>query len=418
MSEHAAPAIKPANDPAFKLPASLASLQLPLLAGGLLLLLVGFGLAYSNAAKIGFSAYLVSFIYCLTLSIGCLFFVIVQHLVRAGWSVVVRRIAELFMIMIVPLAVLFIPVLVATWMSNGLYIWTLDGWMTETVGVDPEIWKAKSGWLDPGWFTIRSLIYFAVYIGLAVFYYRGSTLQDETGQKSATEKLQYWAGPAAMLFALTTTFAAFDWVMSLAPMWFSTMFGVYMFAGAILAAHCVICLFSYLMQRCGAMRDEVTVEHYHDLGKLIFGFTFFWTYISFSQYLLIWYGNIPEETEWFWIRQTNGWGSLSVVIILFHWIVPFMGTLSRHVRRRPWAMAAWSGYLLVMHFIDVFWMIMPEAHQGITESITAVGVAGAILCGVGMLALMVGLVLSLAGNTKLLPVRDPRLGESLAFENI
>ena len=416
---HAAPVVKPAGDPAFQLPSSLAKLQMPLLIGGLVVLVVGWVLGtFGNGAKVGMSAYLVGLVYCLTLAIGCLFFVMIQHLVRAGWSVVVRRFAELFMVLIFPLAVLFLPILGSLLIGDTpLYVWDDPGY-AEGHHLPETVWAEKTRWLSPGWFTIRSAFYFIVWSAMAIFFYRGSVHQDETGQKSATERMQYWSGPAVMVFALVTSFAAFDWVMSLAPMWFSTMFGVYLFAGSILSAHCLICLSAFLLQKAGAMRDEVTVEHYHDLGKLIFGFIFFWTYISFSQYLLIWYGNIPEETEWFYHRQIGQWGILSVVIILFHWLVPFLGTMSRHVRRRPWAIAAWSGYMLVMHAVDVYWMIMPEAKAGEGNPVTAIGAVAAVLCIIGMLAMAIGLVLKVADSTHVVAVRDPRLPESLAFENI
>jgi uncharacterized membrane protein YidH (DUF202 family) len=169
------------------------------------------------------------------------------------------------------------------------------------------------------------------------------------------------------------------------------------------------------------MRDEVTVEHYHDLGKLIFGFTLFWSYISFSQYLLIWYANIPEETEWFYHRQEGNWVYVSIGLIIFHWVLPFAGTMSRHVRRTPWAMCCWAVYLLILHYVDVFWMIMPEAHSALPgtapATLGAIGIGASILCVVGMLALMIGLVLRVAQYTRVVAVRDPRLRESVAFEN-
>jgi hypothetical protein len=222
-----------------------------------------------------------------------------------------------------------------------------------------------------------------------------------------------------MLFCGATTFAAFDWVMSLEPMWFSTMFGVYIFAGSVLAAHCAITVGAYTLQKQGAMRDEVTIEHYHDLGKYIFGFIFFWTYIAFSQFLLIWYGNIPEETTWFYTRQLGSWGGLALVLIFFHWMLPFLGTMSRHVRRNPSVMFGWAIYMLVLHFIDVYWMIMPEAGAGaVGDDGWVIGVLASLLCVGGMLALMAGLSLRVAEQTKVVPVRDPRLGESIAFENI
>ncbi|EMI27131.1 MULTISPECIES: hypothetical protein [Rhodopirellula] len=410
---HKAVAIKPADDPAFQLPASLAGLSLPMIIGGIVAL-VG-GAFFSNSAiggRFGMSSYLVAYMYCLTLAIGSLFFVLIQHLTRAGWSVVVRRVAELMMIMVIPLALLFIPIAVSAY-TGSLYAWSVEGYQADH-GVPSAIWEEKERWLNPNWFVVRSLIYLTVWCGIAAWYYRGSQRQDETGEITITEKLQARSGPAVIAFSFCTSFAAFDWVMSLAPMWFSTMFGVYIFTGSILSAHCAICLFSFLLQRAGAMRDEVTVEHYHDLGKLIFGFICFWGYISFSQYMLIWYANIPEETHWFYTRSTDGWFNVSVLLMVLHWGLPFAGTMSRHVRRRPWLITCWAAYILVLHLVDLYWIIMPEAGMGLGG---ATGIIATLVCVIGMVALMLGLMLKLAAGTRVVAVRDPRLGESLAFEN-
>ena len=342
---------------------------------------------------------------------------LIQHLVRAGWSTVVRRIAELVMIMVIPMGILFLPVLGSLWMGQGtLYGWdSPDAYQAEH-HVPEQVWLEKLRWLNQEWFTIRTIGYFAVWSALAIFFFKNSVRQDETGEKAITDRMQYWSGPAVMLFSLTTSFAAFDWVMSLAPMWFSTMFGVYMFAGSILAAHCLIAVASFVLQKKGAMRDEVTVEHYHDLGKLIFGFVFFWTYISFSQYLLIWYANIPEETHWFYVRQVGTWGGVGLALIFLHWMLPFAGTMSRHVRRRPALVCGWGVYLLIMHYVDVYFMIMPETKVGTAGG--AIGVFSSILCVAGMVSLLTGLVVGLAQQNKVVAVGDPRLAESIAFENI
>jgi hypothetical protein len=415
MSEHAAPAMKPADDPAFTLPASLAGLSVPLCAGGLVALLVGFAIGtFSIGAGFGLSAYLTAFMYCLSIALGSLFFVLIQHLVRAGWSVVVRRVAELMMIMVIPLAILFLPVLFSLWGEGTLYSWDNANYAEEH-HIPTAIWEAKSSYLSPGFFTFRACIYLAVWAGLAMFYYRKSSLQDETGEKTLTELMQARSGPAVILFCLATSFATFDWMMSLEPMWFSTMFGVYFFAGCVLSAHCAIAAGTFLLQRNGAIRDEVTVEHYHDLGKYIFGFVFFWTYISFSQFLLIWYANIPEEQTWFYDRQSGTFGKLALVLIFFHWLLPMAGTMSVHVRRRPKLVFFWAIYVLLIHYIDLYWIVMPSAGEGAGGFM---GVLASILCVVGMAGLLVGLILMVAAKTKVMAVRDPRLPQSLAFENI
>ena len=354
MSEHAPVVVKPADHEAFQLPSSLSALGLPLCVGGAVALFAGLGLGFSSvSAKFGMSAYLTAFMYCLTIAMGSLFFVLIQHLTRAGWSVVVRRIAELMMVMVVPLAILFLPILVTLFAGDG----TLYRWDSSTFWGDAHIGQsvidAKTSYLSQGFFAIRAVFYFALWGFLAYYYFKKSTDQDQTGEKAATDQMQWWSGPAVMLFALSLSAAAFDWVMSLAPMWFSTMFGVYIFAGSILSAHCAIAVGVYLLQSKGALKDEVTVEHYHDLGKLIFGFIFFWTYISFSQFLLIWYGNIPEETEWFYVRQQETWIVISFILIGFHWLLPFVGLMSVHIRRKPFLVFCWACYILVMHFLDI-----------------------------------------------------------------
>lgn len=415
MSHHS-PTIKPADDPAFKLPESLGALSVPLCIGGIVALVIGWMLGWFTVdARFGMSAYLTAFVYCLTIALGSMFFVIIQHLVRAGWSVVVRRIGELLMMMVLPLAVLFLPVLVAVWVGGGtLYDWT-DPHFVEETGFDAVAWDNKLGYLNPQFFTVRALFYLAVWIGLALYYFNGSSQQDETGEIAITERLQARSGPALILLSLTTSFAMFDWVMSLAPTWFSTMFGVYLFSGGILAAHCALAVGSFVLQKQGALRDEITVEHYHDLGKFIFGFTFFWTYIAFSQFMLIWYANMPEETEWFFERQEGAWKWISLSLIFLHWMLPFAGTMSRHVRRRPALVAFWGCYLLVMHFVDIYWLVMPEAEHGVGG---VTGVVASLLCVIGMSSLMLGLVFYKASQTGVVAARDPRLLESLRFHQV
>ena len=415
MTQHAVPAKSP-DAPVFQLPSSLSALMLPLCVGGLVLLIAGVALGnFAVDMQFTLSSYLTAFVFCFSIALGSLFFVMIQHLCRAGWSVVVRRVAELWMVMMVPLSILFLPILVTLFTDEGaLYAWDNPDYANEH-GYSVEAWLQKTRYLDASWFTLRAVVYLGIWSALAIYYFRTSRRQDETGEVKLTEKMQAWSGPGIILASIFTTFAAFDWIMSLAPTWFSTMFGVYLFTGGMLAAHCAIAVGTYLLQRCGAMRDEVTAEHYHDLGKLIFGFIVFWAYIGFSQYMLIWYGNIPEETHWFYTRELGPWEAISLSLVFLHWLLPFFATMSLHVRRRAGWVAAWSVYILAVHYIDVYWMIMPEAGVGLGGG---TGVLASLLCVLGMLALMLGLMLRVAAQGRVVPVRDPRLGESLAFENV
>jgi hypothetical protein len=419
MSDSDSHTIKRPDDPTLKLPPGAGRLSVPMMAGGAVLLLLGVGVGAIGWVTMRFAmgAYLTAYLYCLTIALGALFFVMIQHLCRAGWSVTVRRVAELYMYALPVLAILFIPVLATLFFGEGtLYKWDSMTWLEEH---HPEwITNAKGAYLDDGFFTIRSIVYLAIWSGLAVFFYRNSRQQDDTAERKLTEKMQAFSGPAVILFALSVSFAAFDWIMSLEPVWFSTMFGVYLFAGGILSALSAVLVTVFLLQRAGALRQEVTVEHYHDFGKLMFGFITFWTYIAFSQYLLIWYANIPEETFWFMDRQTGGWAVVSILLPIFHWLVPFLGMISRHVRRRPAIMCGWAIFLLIVHFIDMYWLVMPSMTSETGPLGGGLGVLTTVLCLLGMIGLFTGVVLRTAESAPLVPVRDPRLEESLAFHNV
>lgn len=411
---------KSPDDPSIQLPASLAGLRMPMLVVGVVLLIAGVlvGAFASAGWRLAMTAYLTAFMYCATLSLGGLFFVIIQHLTRAGWSATVRRVSELLAGAMPVVAILFIPILVAAWTNGTLYDWSDPGFEEEH-HIPASIWAAKSGYLNAPFFTVRALIYFAVWIGLSRYYVGSSKRQDETGEIRLTERMQFWSGPSVILFSFSLTFAAFDWVMSLAPMWFSTMFGVYIFTGSVLSAIAATTVLIFLFQKQGAIRDEVNVEHYHDLAKLTFGFVVFWAYIAFSQYMLIWYGNIPEETEWFFHRETHGWATVGIILVVCHWLLPFLGLMSMYVRRRPALICFWAVFLLIMHYIDLYWAIMPEGatNEPLGPMGGGIGLVSALLCMAGMGGLYLGTIFISAGSTPLIPVRDPRLPSALAFEN-
>ena len=225
---------------------------------------------------------------------GGLFFVLLQHATKAGWSVNVRRIAEWFAATLPLMAVLSVPILAAVLMGprNSLYPWAVDRSGRGHFGF-------KGWWLSRGFFVGRAIVYLVVWSALGVWYWKQSILQDETGDIEITRRMQYRAPVGLILLGLTLTFAAWDWIMSLDPSWYSTIFGVYFFGGSSLAVFSSLILTARFLQTRGLLTKSVTTEHFHDLGKFLFGFTFFWGYIAFSQFMLQWYGNIPDETEWF-----------------------------------------------------------------------------------------------------------------------
>jgi hypothetical protein len=354
-------------------------------------------------------AYLPAFTFFLTISLGALFFVVLQHLTRAGWSIAVRRVAELLASNLALLAVLALVVVVPTLLGKG----SLYEWADPVRAQTDAVIHAKAGYLNGPFFALRIAVYFALWVALARWYLGRSTAQDAGGDPTLTTAMETRAAPAMIVFALTATFGAFDLVMSLDPHWYSTIFGVYVFAGSALGFFAVLALVMMALQGRGRLVHVFTAEHYHDVGKLLFAFVFFWGYIAFSQFMLIWYANIPEETRWYRDRFAGGWLVLSLVLLFGHLLVPFVGLLSRVAKRRKPLLAFWSVFLLVMHYVDLYWLIVPTGDFdgvpfGVVDLLCIVGVGGLYAAG----------FLTLGRSRALVPVRDPRLSESLAFENV
>lgn len=364
-------------------------------------------------------AYLSNFCYFMSIALGALFFVMSQHLTRAGWSVTIRRIAEIVGALVLPMMVLFIPIAILVLLGFDFpFVWNGSGWITDASADLKPIYEKKAGFLNKWFFLVRSLLYFVVWISIAYFLFRNSLRQDTTKAKGLTARMQAYCAPLMILFAACLVFASFDWQMSLAPMWFSTMFPVYFFAGAVLSGLATITLIALLLQRSGRVTDEITVEHYHDMGKLMFAFIVFWGYIAFSQFMLIWYANIPEETFWFNLRFDGSWKMWSIVLLFAHLFIPFLGIMARTVRRsKPYMLAACI-YILIIHWIDHYWLVMPQFRADSYE-LTSQFIFGPIeiLTFVGFAGLFVGSFCAVAGNRPLVPLGDPRLVESLNFKN-
>lgn len=386
---------------------------------GLIIGAAGIGLALAMGLPSGgfrrFSfAYLTSYCFALSICLGCLFFILSQHLTRAGWSVTIRRIAEIFAMCLIPMGLLSLPIVLPTlWGTESVFHWTTsDNWAGSV-----RVQAIKDAYLNSGFFGIRVVLYFVIWGAMAWYFFGRSLTQDRTGDKSISRGMQRNSTWMMIIFAATIVFSAFDFEMSLAPLWFSTMFPVYFFAGAVMSALATITLTALLLQNSGRVTDEITVEHYHDLGKLMFGFVFFWGYISFSQFMLIWYANLPEETVWFKHRMYDeyGWGRLSLILLFGHLFIPFLGLMARTVRRsKPYLFFA-AIYLLVMHWIDHFWIVMPEYMQG-DHSFTFSWLID-VPFAIGMAGFLMAFFAMIAGNRSLVPLKDPRLGECLNFKN-
>ena len=400
---------------------------------GLIFIAAGVMMGWNGSPNFLAKAWLQGWLFAVSLSLGALFFVIIQHLTRAGWSVVVRRPAEAIASNLMWLWLGFLPI---AWMwFNGrldtLFPWANLDHLREVAPDEATIVAKKAAYLNPGFFMIRAVVYLLVWRTLASFFCGNSAAQDADRSVARSERMSKWAGPSAILFGVTVTFAAFDWIMSLNPAWFSTMFGVYFFAACCAGGFSLISLVCLRVQGHGLMRDVITPEHYQDLGKMLFGFGIvFWAYIAFSQYMLIWYGNVPEETTWFLARQVGGWRILSAALLLGHFVVPFLFLISRWTKRWKGTLTFGVIWMIVFHWVDLTYLIQPVIPHDVAkfpsyDALLAAyaeertGVMNPTLTAIslGFLFLTIGGTLARLARTGLLCKGDPRLGESLRFEN-
>jgi hypothetical protein len=359
-------------------------------------------------------SYVTAYMWVLALALGALFWVILQNLVNAHWSIVLRRVGELLAAQAPLLGVLALPIVVPIFMGHSsIYIWS-----NHEAAEHNHLLHHKAAYLNPTAFLIRFVVYFGFWTLISRYYLKSSLAQDASKDGATIMgKMRAVAGPAMIGWALTMTFCAIDLLMSLDPLWFSTIFGVYYLASCVLGINSFLALTGMWLNKRGVLTKSVTTEHFHDLGKMMFAFTVFWAYIGFSQFMLIWYANIPEETGWFKERFVGGWGSgwgfLSAVLLFGHFVIPFFGLLSRHIKRRRPTLAFWAVWQLVMIYLDMYWLVMPNsgAHSppfALIDICCMVGVLGVFIAGAAMSA----------KNLNIMPTNDPRLPKSLAFQNL
>jgi hypothetical protein len=397
-------------------------------------------------------AWLMGFVTVLTMALGSVFFVLVQHLTAAGWSVTVRRASEFFVAGMVIVPLLALPNLLSL---EHLYPWWNHG-HEEPVAhaqehgehgapaahggghdehgagdehasggghggpqhkLHEDTLAKKLGYLNRPFFYARALIYLLAWLWLASRLFGYSTKQDESGDPKLTVKLQRLAPGSTILWALTLTFAAFDWIMSLEPNWFSTMFGVRFFAASAVLSLALNILLSLGLRRSGASKDTIHVEHFHDLGKLMFGFLVFWAYISFSEFFLIWYAAIPEETVYFhhrWDTPTWQWISISLVTVKF--IMPFFLVMSRNAKRNLGMLGLGAGWIATMHLVEMYYWIMPYYQEG-GLAFSPTGFITDLGCMFACVGLYLTVVFRRMLNHPVIPVRDPRLQRAIDFVN-
>ncbi len=351
-----------------------------------------------------FHSYLIAFVFWLTLSLGGLFFTMLHHLTGATWSVVLRRISENIMSTFLFMAIFIIPVLLGI---NDLYHWS----HADILAQNPVL-KGKSAYLNIPFFLIRAVIYFVVWILLARGLYRLSLAQDQKFDEGHLAKMRRISAPGMVLLAFTLTFAAFDWLMSLNASWYSTAFGVYIYSGSVVSCLAFMALVAIFLRGRGYLADVITAEHYHDLGKLLFTFVVFWGYIAFAQYFLIWYGNIPEETQWFHRRWGGYWQIISLLIVFGHFVLPFVVLITRGAKRNLTMMTFMGFWLLFIHWVDLYWVVMPNRPE---RALATIWIDIATMVGIG--GLFLWFFWKRMTSSALVPVNEPNLGASIQLES-
>jgi hypothetical protein len=359
-----------------------------------------------------FFSYLFGYVFALDIALGALFWVLIHHVSDAGWSAGLRRIFENMSRAILPLAVLFLPVLI------GVFSGKLYGWYDFVHGPEPadahakHLWHVKGLYFSTPFLLARVALYFAVWIGYSVAMRRWSAKQDAVGGAALTRTMQRWAPLGLVLLGVTTTFFAFDFLMSLQYTWFSTIYGVYFWVGGFRGSLSAGVLIVLALRRAGYLRHTITMEHLHDAAKIMFGLVIFWAYIGFAQYFLIWYGNVPEETQFYLLRRNGSWYAASVLLPVLYFAVPFFLLLPRAHKRNPKWLAVVSAWVLAMHAYDLYWQVMPVLHPGGVELHWLDLAAPLFTSGVLVGATCWGLL-----KLPLIPIRDARLNEAIGYEN-
>lgn len=383
-----------------ELPAGLSRVGYILLAIGVMLGAVAFLTDHSRALF----NYLVSFMMILSIGLGCLFLVALEYIAGADWSTPFRRVPEFFAGLLPLLLILVVPLLLG---NHTLFHWT----HTEAVAED-KILAGKEPYLNLSFFLIRTFIFIGIWILFYFAFMRNSRKQDETKDQKLTSKNIRLSAIFIPVFALSITFASIDWLMSLEPHWFSTIFGVYYFSGTVIAALAAVTIAVVLMKEKGFFNPWITNDHLYSLGALMFAFVNFWAYIAFSQYLLIWYADLPEETFWFLTRWEGGWAVFSILLILIHFVVPYAVLLSQPAKMDPKKLKFISIWLLFAHLFDLFWLVMPNMaslKQGYVFSWIDLVFP---IAATGLVILVFNFT---AKKVNHIPVGDPKLKRGISF---
>jgi hypothetical protein len=352
-----------------------------------------------------FHSYLAGFAWSTRILLGALFFLMAMYLTGAAWSVTVRRFSETMAATIPFGLILFVPL--------ALGVHELYEWSHADVVANDKILQGKAMWLNERMFWIKGAVMFAIWSFFGLGIYRNSTAQDTDKDIRHMHNSSKYSAPGLLLVFLATSFAMFDWIMSLNPHWYSTIYGIYMYAGGGLASMCTLVLISLGFRNAGVLKNSITEEHYHDLGKWIFAVTVFWTYTAFSQYMLYWYANIPEETIFFKERFTGSWKLVSQFLVFGHFLFPMFFLITRKTKRNLATLAFMACWMLAMDYLDIHWNVMPNFHKA-GFSPHWMDLAAPVACA----SFYAFFFWNRLKNHAIVPVGDARLYQCLAHHNI
>ncbi len=379
-----------------ELPLKIKTVGLALFVAGLIIVGLGYitdpvRTAYNN---------IVALTFLISVGVGSIFLLALEYAAGAVWSTPFRRVTEFVAANIYLIPLLAIPLLLNV---NTVFHWT------HPEPSDKALIN-KAPYLNVTFFVVRVVLFWLIWLGFYYFISRNSVRQDTNGDQSLSKINIKLSTAFIPLFAITITFAAIDWLMSLEPNWFSTIFGVYYFSGTVLAALAAGTIFIVFLNERGYLVKGLTSDHYYSLGALLFAFTNFWAYIAFSQYLLIWYANLPEETIWFLVRWHGSWKIISIGLVFVHFLIPYFGLLSQPSKMEPKRLLIMSGWILFAHYFDLYWITLPNfSKDGI--------VLGWIEFGFPLL--IAGLIILVfyfkSKSQNLVPVGDPKLKRGIDF---
>jgi len=374
--------------------------------GALIVGLVASGLctvgAFFSAAQF-FRSYLLAYVFWLGIALGCLAIVMVYHLTGGAWGVVTRRFLESATRTLPLMILLFVPLIFGL---PDLYVWARPD-----AAVRDELLQHKMAYLNVPFFLLRAALYFLAWCSIAYFLNKWSVEQDQrAADPQPTRRLQLLSGPGLVVYVLAVSFAAIDWLMSLEPHWYSTIFGATLMVGQGLNGFAFVIIAAALLADRHPLAEVLAPAHFQALGGLLLAFVMLWTYMAFSQWLLIWSGNLPEENFWYVHRLSGGWKWVGLLLIIFHFALPFLLLLSRDLKRSARALATLAAAIMIMRLLDLFWVIVPTFHP------TGFSLHWMdVMAPIGLGGIWLAVFTWQLGERPLLPQHDPNLQEALAY---